>query len=363
MGANIQSTRGRYDRHAQHKHDHHMRRTSQHKHDHHMQRRMSQQHHMHRSAVMIIPASPTRHRQPLQERDSNTPAHSKLNRIFSHLRALAELRYQVGQPSDVTPSSGCTDDHTEDNIIWLDTAKQTCTRRSAATTQCENSADLSIVPGAATPLVPSVVDVEESVVDVEKLEESGKLTAQQPMLRYSVAELMALRFHQRCVQPLENIPKEVRRTATTLTTPNTRHTHTAQAGKSAHNKEHQNRETLPLRKQAETKQKTTKRQADSAVAQKSQDLKCVDWRTGGSFLAATLCCHKQTNSGPSKCFALRVEAPNFVPITRPREVISQKLIERKRKDNKKKRERKKRNKAAKLQQEFRVQAYQYAAIL
>jgi len=340
--ANIQSTRGRYDRHAQHKHDHHMRRTSQYKHDHHMQRRMSQQHHMHRPAVMIIPASPTSHRQPLQERDSNTPAHSKLKGIFSHLRAFTELRDQVWQPSDVTPSSGCTDDHTEDNIIWLDTAKQTCTRKSAANTHCENSADLSIVPAAATPLVPSVVDVEESVVDVEELEESGKPIAQQPVLRYSVAELMALRFHQRCVQPPDNIPKEVRRT-----TPSTRHTHAAQAGKSAHNKKHQNRETLPLRKQAEAKQKATKRQADSAVAQKPQDLKCVDWRTQGSFLAATLCCRKQTRSGPSKCFALRVEAPNFVPVTRPREVISQKLIERKRKDNKKKRERKKRNKAAK----------------
>jgi len=255
------------------------------------------------------------------------------------------------KPSDVTPPSGCTDDHTENKIIWLDTAKQTCTRKSAAINHCEHSADRSTVPAAATPLVPSVVDVEESAVDVEELEESGKPTAQQPMLRYSVAELMALRFHQRCVQPLENIPKEVRRT-----TPSTRHTHTAQAGKSAHNKKHQNRETLPLRKQAEAKQKATKRQADSAVAQKPQDLKCVDWRTEGSFLAATLCCRKQTSSGPSKCFALRVEAPNFVPITRPREVISQKLIERKRKDNKKKRERKKRNKAAKLQQQFRVQA-------
>merc|ERR1712195_463787 len=118
---------------------------------------MSQQHHVHRPAVMIIPASPISHRQPLQERESNTPAHSKLKGILSHLKALAELRYQVRQPSDVTPPSGCTDDHTEDKIIWLDTAKQTCTRKSAANTQCENSADLCTVPGAATPLVPSVV--------------------------------------------------------------------------------------------------------------------------------------------------------------------------------------------------------------
>lgn len=326
---------------------------------------MSQQHHMHRSPVMIIPASPTSHRQPLQERDSNTLTHAKLKAVFAQLRAFAELRDQVGQLSD-TPPSGCTNDHTENNTIWLDTAKQTCTRKPAATTHCENSAKLSTVPGAATPLVPSVADVDESVADVhesvadvDELEESGKPIAHQPMLKYSVAELMALRFHQRCVQPPENIPKEVRCT----TTPNTRHTHAAQAGKSAQRKKQRNREILPPRKQAEAKQKAAKRQTDSAVAQKSQDLKCVDWRTQGSFLSAILCCRKQTRSGPSECSALRVEAPTFVPITKPREGISQKLIERKRKDNKKKRERKKRNKAVKLQQEFRAQAYQYAASL